>query len=117
MESFKISKEFKQEMAKVVDDYKVSEAYHDALIKYDQDSFNEGDGIRFDDCHRLVDAQVFEADLSFLDENEDDEEATVEPAPTSAEAIEEQARSKEAIIELSSLPTTSPSKATCCSMN
>ena len=54
MESFKASKEFKQEMAKVVDSYKALEEYYNALVEYGQDSFNKGYGIEFNYCHRLV---------------------------------------------------------------
>ena len=75
-------------MVKVVDSFKALEGYHDVLVAFNQDSFNEGHGIGFYDCHHQVTSWLSGADLSFLDKDEDDEEATIELAPNS-EAIEE----------------------------
>ena len=94
----------------MIDGYKASEEYHDVLVKYGQDSFNEGDGIGFDDCRCLITIRLPKPDLSFLDDDEDDEVATIEPAPPSSGATKERARNKEATIEVSLPSIAGPSK-------
>ena len=80
MEFFKTSVDFEREMAQTIHSFKASKEYHDTKIAFDQETFNVGHGAGFEDCCYQVVARPSKADLSFLDEDEGEEEAAKELA-------------------------------------
>ena len=79
---------FEWEMAQVADSFMASKEYHDTMVAFDQESFNMGYGTRFKDYHHLLAVRLPKANLSFLDEDEGDEEIVKKLIFSSSMAVE-----------------------------
>ncbi|KAG1334245.1 hypothetical protein COCNU_03G003640 [Cocos nucifera] len=76
VEAFRASKDFMQVQVSTVEKYKASKEWHKEKMVFSQDAYKIGYGVSFNDRWCRVAAQFPEADLSFLDE--DNEEGDVE---------------------------------------
>ena len=103
--AFKALADFAWEKDQAVENFKVSEEFHDAKIVCNQEASNMGHKIGYKDCNHWVAARLPKADLSFLDEDEGEEEAKGEPILPESMVIEGLSGSERVVVEVSSLPT------------
>ncbi|KAG1366563.1 hypothetical protein COCNU_13G003530 [Cocos nucifera] len=79
VEAFKAAMDFEQEKIQVINHFKASDKFYEAMIAFGQEVFNIGHETRFNDCRRQVAAWLLDVNLSFLDEEEDVESLLVVP--------------------------------------
>ena len=89
----------------MVESFKVFEEFHNAKVVFSQKALNMGHEIWYEDCRRWVTTRFSEAVLSFLDKNEEEEEAKREPILLESTIIKGLLGSERVEVEVSSLPT------------